>query len=894
MDGSSQEKLSPSPPTREQMASGQLPEPQPASGADAAIPPVGIEPPPIVAQPQASPGGYVTPSVQALQRWEHGISARMRSPRTSGKWLWAAFAAGVLLIAAALVVAISQRGIPPGEATESLAADQQSDSAKPRESRKLVIRPIDDQTVPPDGRLELIVEAILSDNTRAAIRYSLLEGDELGAQIHPRTGRLVWIPSAVRAGGVYRLVVQAAEASPGGLSTTCTFNVRVLGHAADVDESASDMKTAGDMRAGGDIQQKHNWHSGEEPGSSRPEHLPQSAQLAQPAQLVRPKQLAHPSPQPTASSEHDGPPASLQPASPRPSASSAQDDPDAVGDQILVDLYKSKKLLQKSEYGTIRKVYADRFQRKHDDQIRRALGAKYEKIMAWLEENRLFKEELFTAIDPQHDDVAATMRIVAELIDKYPDKMLTYGELAIAVAVVWDQRRGVYDYSGHRSRAKALQSPAPELDAIGNFKYLLDAEKLMQGRAQYLPWEFLIHVVDHRTPEAERQWAVVNYLPRRAMIGTCYREVPYDYDLLDRNQPRLAGQQYTLPNIRTFGGVCAMQADFAARVAKSLGVPAAYVHGEAIQGDRHAWVMWVEVKAVSRDHIVFSLESYGRYRGDKYYVGHLHDPQTGQTITDRQLELRLHTVGSGPVAKRQAALVMRSYPMLREKLSLDVETQLAFLNQVITLCPGNEEAWRHAARLSKEGQITDSRQIKQIMQLIDRLFITFAAIPDFTWELFDDLVAFQKNRKQFLSYYERLVMLYQQAARPDLACQARLKYTDYLLEDGKQREAIEGLAYTIKKFPDEGRYVPRLLDRLEAICREFKGAEEHLVRLYQELLPLIPPERNGRPSKYFMSMLERAAARFTQYNRPELAQACQAQLVRLRAAEAQRKQPATQ
>jgi len=886
MDSPSQEKASrSSEPSRKDDAPG-LPDSHSASAAGTGLPPVRLGSPPIIAGIQAQFGQCVEPPpVQLHQPAQSGTSARLRSRRSTSKCIWTAVVAVLLLFTAALGVAISKTmaiskttaasnsAATQAETTQSLAGHEQSDVAQPPASRRPVIGAISDQVVSPAGQLELVVEAHVPHNPAAVLRYRLLQGAELGAQINPRTGRLLWIPSAARAGGVYQFEVQVEEASPGGQSATRTFNVHVLGASA-----------TGDRAAGGSPPPEPNFPDGQH-GDERP------AVSQRPGQ--RPAEHGGDDPPPPSLGSPK--PKTLSSDSPKPKGEpTAEQDSDAAGDQILVELYKSKKLLAKSEYGTIRRIYADRFQRRHQDAIRRGLGADYEKVMTWLDENRVFKEELYTAIDPQHDDIPAVMRIVAELIDKFPSKMLAYGELAIAVAVVWDQRRGIYDYDGHRNRARALQSPAPQLDAIGNFKYLLDTEKLMQGRGQYLPWEFLIHVVDHRTPEVERQWALANYLPRRAMIGACYRDVPYDYDLLDRNQPRLAGQQYTLPNIRAFGGVCAMQADFAARVAKSLGVPAAYVHGEAIQGDRHAWVMWVEVKSVTRDNIVFSLESHGRYRGDKYYVGHLHDPQTAQTITDRQLELRLHTVGIGPLAKRQAALVMRSFPMLREKLAMDVETQLAFINQVISLCPGNEEAWRAAARLSKEGQITESRQIKQIMQLIDRLFVTFAAMPDFTWELFDDLVAFQKNRKQFLSYYERLVMLYQQASRPDLACEARLKYTDYLVEDGKQREAIEGLAYTIKKFPEEGRYVPRLLDRLEAICKDFKGAEEHLVRLYQELLPLIPPDRSGRPSKYFMSMLERAAARFSQYNRPDLAQACQAQLARLRAMEAQRKNPGTQ
>ena len=45
------------------------------------------------------------------------------------------------------------------------------------------------------------------------------------------------------------------------------------------------------------------------------------------------------------------------------------------------------------------------------------------------------------------------------------------------------------------------------------------------------------------------------------------------------------------------------------------------------------------------------------------------DPDSGKQITDRQLELRLHTVGLNAVAKRQAQMVMAAYPLLLEEES---------------------------------------------------------------------------------------------------------------------------------------------------------------------------------------------------------------------------------
>ena len=233
------------------------------------------------------------------------------------------------------------------------------------------------------------------------------------------------------------------------------------------------------------------------------------------------------------------------------------------------------------------------------------------------------------------------------------------------------------------------------------------------------------------------------------MYGKCYKDVPYDMEMLNSNfaTAKLNGQIYTLENIRKFGGVCAEQADFAASVGKSIGVPAEFVHGESTFGESHAWVMWVELLNVTRTSIVFHLESYGRYSYDKYYVGGLTDPRTGQEITDRQLELWLQAVGADPIAHRQAALAMRAYPMFREKNKMTVADQLKFLDSAMKLSPWLEEPWLEVAKMSRDG-LLGKEHGKRMLGILDRLFITFAEVPDFTWKVFDDLITFQTVPKQ--------------------------------------------------------------------------------------------------------------------------------------------------
>jgi hypothetical protein len=290
---------------------------------------------------------------------------------------------------------------------------------------------------------------------------------------------------------------------------------------------------------------------------------------------------------------------------------------------------------------------------------------------------------------------------------------------------------------------------------------------------------------------------------------------------------------------------------------------------------------------VTPKSIVFTLESHGRYRGDRYYVGTLRHPKSGREITDRQLELRLHTVGSDPLAKRHADLVMAAYPLLTEQLDLGTSDRFDYLRRTVELCLGHEPAWLALAEMATVEEVKQKHR-KQMTRVLDQLFVTFANFPDFTWIIFDDLIQFEDRLKERIKLYERLTILFQAAQRPDLACEARLRLTDLLVEDGRELEAVDGLAATITVFVDEGRYVPKMLDRIELICQNVDGAAPHLLRFYQSFLPRIPQMRGDRPSRYCMETYERAITLFRQHGEPGLAQAYEAQLAQIRTGKGRR------
>lgn len=544
---------------------------------------------------------------------------------------------------------------------------------------------------------------------------------------------------------------------------------------------------------------------------------------------------------------------------------------------------KSPRLFSPFEYTALRKIRAQQFEKENAEEIEKAFGDDTDAMRKWLDERSDFKESLYLAFDPHHDDVVAGLRIVKELKEKFPKQIDKYLSLVIATAVVWDKPGGgVPSYEGHQRRTHSIL-PSGLLGAIENFQYLIEAEPVMQGRIQFVPWEFLVHVCNHKTPLVERQWAVANYVPKRVLFGKCYSDVPYDNVMLQTESKvcKLGGKEYTLPNILNFGGVCAMQADFAARVGKSIGVPAEYVGGAAASGDLHAWVMWIELTAATPTNVAFTLQSHGRYRGDHYFVGTLRSPQTGEQITDRDLERRLNAVGTSAFNKRQADLAMEAYQMVKNERKLDLDAQLEFLTHVTRLSPWNEAAWREAARLAR-GPTLDKRGRTELLAVLNQLFSTFAPFPDFTLEIFPTLVEFEPEDKTRIQHYYKLLDMYAAANRPDLSFAALHYLSDLLVQNERQVEAIQALAAAIKKYANQGNYVPKMLDHLEKLCEtpEHKAA---LIGFYGEFLPLVPTKRGDESSKYCMRMYERGIAKFQEAGQTQLAQVYQAKLAELRA-----------
>lgn len=549
------------------------------------------------------------------------------------------------------------------------------------------------------------------------------------------------------------------------------------------------------------------------------------------------------------------------------------DRPYAPGSELL-EMHRSGKLFDRANYKELRAAFARRFEKHCDADIKKAFGPDYDALQTWFGQNPDVKENLYTAILEEYDDVPAALAIFKDIWKEYPETLPRWSQLAIATAVTWDQNGGIYEYDNHQKRVFS-EMPKETVGALANYKFVVDREKKMPLPVSLYPWEFLTFVVNHRTPTPERDWAFGYYQEAKGRTRSWHKDVPYDMEIIKREinrdpaalKPKIAGKDYTLANIKTYGGVCAHQADFACRTAKSLGVPAVYCSGESAYRDRHAWWMYIQVSSATKDDIKFVLVSDGRYDGfakDNFYVGTVLDPQTGLQMLDRDMERRLWTAGTDRLGKRMSSMVMRLYTSIAAEEKFDAKEKVKYLDRCLKLSKYNEDAWVQFARLAKAGELSGENK-KVVSSHLTTLATTFAGYPDFIWRMYEDMLETfppTDRTKQLASIQTQ----FEKATRPDLACEVRMKITELLVAESKAGAALPGLTTLVKKFPNEGRYVPKLLKQMEDAAAGVKNGPNQVASVYLDLVPGMIAYYGSDQNGYYRKMATQARAYLQQNN----------------------------
>jgi hypothetical protein len=163
------------------------------------------------------------------------------------------------------------------------------------------------------------------------------------------------------------------------------------------------------------------------------------------------------------------------------------------------------------------------------------------KFERWLLSNPdLTRRFLFAVTNADRVDQA--VGILYELYRHSAERMIRFPDLAVAMAIVFDELRS---------------SPQQRKDT---FRWLTSPRIESAYDLRKMPHELARYVVDVRVSPDERKWAYARYRGRPNM-DNAYRDIEYDHDALIGKRPRqISGQNYTLMNIQAYGGTCRDQA----------------------------------------------------------------------------------------------------------------------------------------------------------------------------------------------------------------------------------------------------------------------------------------------------------------------------------------------
>lgn len=245
----------------------------------------------------------------------------------------------------------------------------------------------------------------------------------------------------------------------------------------------------------------------------------------------------------------------------------------------------------------------------------------------WLLGDRTFSEAFFNLITP-YDCPPRVMAILQMLREADARRFATYGQLVLAIALVYDAPPPPqWPHWQVSSEVLPRRLPNPR-DA---FKFLADADQAgtTLHKLTTISAAELKFVVDLAAPFPELTWAQRSVKFPLAALAKSYEAVRYRTDRIESQQYVWPGKTYDLPEIYGEGGICVDQAYFATQAGKARGVPTLLFSGAGRDG-RHAWFGYLGPNQK------WVLDA-GRYQEQRYVTGVALDPQTWGQLSDHEL-----------------------------------------------------------------------------------------------------------------------------------------------------------------------------------------------------------------------------------------------------------------
>ena len=246
--------------------------------------------------------------------------------------------------------------------------------------------------------------------------------------------------------------------------------------------------------------------------------------------------------------------------------------------------------------------------------------------------------KMFLANLSAYDDAPRAMEILCRLVHAEVAGCRELPQLAVAVALVWDQP---FPDQWPHPWVRRADLPLGDADPVKRFRAILQVQagvEISPGTKRTLAVDpkrltarELMFVVDTPVELKEIGYLLQIRLADPKRLNDLFPQVAYDTARMSRDSLTWPHGTYRLIDIGKKGGICADQAYFVSMAGKAQGIPTVLLMGQGNSGG-HAWVGYVGTPGK------WTLD-VARYREGNYTSGATWDPQTWRRITDSQLAL---------------------------------------------------------------------------------------------------------------------------------------------------------------------------------------------------------------------------------------------------------------
>jgi len=481
-------------------------------------------------------------------------------------------------------------------------------------------------------------------------------------------------------------------------------------------------------------------------------------------------------------------------------------------------------------------------------------------FLKWLLAQRKLCARFCHALDARDDPVKA-IAIFKRLkaVEKLDERtFLAHGELAIALAVIWD------GFRWHRWARHPVAEDQPEQLLV----YYAKPDPRMALQARALPYELLVFVVNHPLSAEEREFALAEYgrgySPRKAFFDVEWNKKLSPAHGTGRDIP------YTLMNIRKLGGVCMEQAYFSSCVGKCVGLPAVYCCGAGKRGG-HAWVGALRQ---ARPGSLWNFKA-GRYSYDHYWKGVVDDPTARTRLTDGEVMMTAGCLAV-PIERRERAAARRNLalwlwrgcpepqarpagrrgrrrPVERVQPGEPVEPPAELsddqkklvhklLLEAVELDPFSRRTWDGVAVVAASRTFS----VDEAQMFNERLFRHIGKVsPDFVCHTFRKFLGVIEEQAVRDRMYEQAFAYFR--ARPDLGAELKVAQGAMWEKDGAPEKALDAYVDALASFPKDGHVTMSAARRIDQVLA--KGEPAKAVAVLEKLWVQVSAQRGSLSEK---------------------------------------------